>query len=96
MPRNDESRLYMAAQVQGRTLECQADGIRQAHCRLANGQGPPEHVVMKVAALREQLRLAEVLVNDFTTRVSSSLSAIESEPERVSGQLQRVLDRDPG
>lgn len=95
MPRNDDSRSYMAAQVQGRTLERQADGIRQALCRLANGQGPPEDAVIKIAALREQLRLAEVLVIDLTARVSSSRGAIEREPERVSGQLQRVLDRDP-
>ena len=38
MPRTDVSRLYMAAQVQGRTLERQSDGLRQALCRLSAGQ----------------------------------------------------------
>ena len=96
MPRNDESCFYMAAQVQGRTLERQADGIRQALCRLANGHGTPEDVASKIAALREQLRLAEVLAIDLTARVSTSRAAIAREPERVSGQPQRFLDLDRG
>jgi hypothetical protein len=52
MPRNDASRLYTAAQVQGRTLECQADGLRQALCRLSAGQGGLEEALVAVEGMR--------------------------------------------
>lgn len=68
MPRNDESRLYMAAQVQGRTLERQADGIRQALCRLASGQGDLEDLLRKAEGIRLQLDYAENLARELAAQ----------------------------
>lgn len=65
MPRNDASRLYMAAQVQGRTLERQADGLRQRLCRLAEGQGGLPEALMGIEAMRTHLVLAEELAREF-------------------------------
>lgn len=65
MPRNDESRLYMAAQVQGRTLERQADGLRQALCQLASGLGTVQGVSERAEAMRLQLDLAEALAREL-------------------------------
>lgn len=65
MPRNDASRLYMAAQVQGRTLERQADGIRQHLCRLSGGQGDLAEALGAVQAMRQQLQHAENLAREL-------------------------------
>lgn len=65
MPRNDASRLYMAAQVQGRTLERQADGLRQALCRLSGGQGDASEALSAIQAMRLQLSHAEALARDL-------------------------------
>ena len=66
MPRNDASRLYMAAQVQGRTLERQADGLRQALCRLSAGQGGLEEVLAAVEGMRVQLGYADALARELS------------------------------
>ena len=71
MPRNDESRLYMAAQVQGRTLERQADGLRQALCRLSSGQGDLEDVLRKAEGMRLQLAYAESLARELAAQPPS-------------------------
>ncbi len=65
MPRNDASRLYMAAQVQGRTLERQADGLRQRLCALSSGQGDLGAVLTGIEAMRLQLLLAEHLAREL-------------------------------
>lgn len=65
MPRNDASRLYMAAQVQGRTLERQADGLRQALCRLSAWQGGLEDALKAVEGMRVQLGHAEALAREL-------------------------------
>ena len=65
MPRNDASRLLMATQVQGRTLERQADGLRQALCQLASGQGDLQEVIDKAEAMRLQLGFAERLAREL-------------------------------
>lgn len=65
MPRNDASRLYMAAQVQGRTLERQADGLRQALCRLSAGHGGLDEAIAVVQGMREQLVHAEALAREL-------------------------------
>lgn len=67
MPRDDFSRLYMAAQVQGRTLERQADGLRQALCRLSAGQGDLSEALTAVEGMRVQLRHAEALARELAT-----------------------------
>ena len=67
MPRNDASRLYMAAQVQGRTLERQADGMRQALCQLAVGQGSVQDVLKKAEAIRLQLMYSEALARELAS-----------------------------
>lgn len=54
MPRNDASRLYMATQVQGRTLERQADGLRQALCRLSGGVGEFGDTLSTIVAMPQQ------------------------------------------
>lgn len=68
MPRNDASRLYTAAQVQGRTLECQADGLRQALCRLSAGQGGLEEALAAVEGMRAQLGQAEALAREMASQ----------------------------
>lgn len=68
MPRNDASSLYMAAQVQGRTLERQADGLRQALCRLSAGHGELSAALLVLAAMRTQLDLAEKLAHELSDR----------------------------
>lgn len=55
----------MQAQVQGRTLERQADGLRQALCVLASGQGDLGQVLAKIEAIRAQLVLAEKLSQEL-------------------------------
>jgi len=65
MPRNDATRLYMAAQVQGRTLERQADGMRQALCQLAAGRGSVQDVSNKADAIRLQLMYSEALAREL-------------------------------
>jgi len=65
MPRNESSRLYMAAQVQGRTLERQADGLRRMLCGLASGEGSPEGVSHAAQSMRHQLLLAEKLAREL-------------------------------
>lgn len=65
MPRNDSSRFYMAAQVQGRTLERQADGLCQALCRLSAGQGELVEALTAVEAMRTQLVHAEALAAEL-------------------------------
>ena len=65
MPRNDASRLYMAAQVQGRTIERQAEGIRHALCQLAVGQGSVQDVLNKADAIRLQLMYSEALAREM-------------------------------
>ena len=65
MPRNDASRLYLAAQVQGRTLERQADGLRQRLCRLAEGQGGLQEALRAIEAMRVQLVQAEALAREL-------------------------------
>lgn len=67
MPRNDASRLYMAAQVQGRTLERQADGLRQTLCRLSAGEGGLDAALSAISAMRQQLDLAEKLARELNT-----------------------------
>lgn len=50
------------AQTRGRTIERQADGLRRALLRLANGEpGGSEDVAQSVLAMREQLAIAERL-----------------------------------
>ena len=66
MPRNDASRLYMAAQVQGRTLERQADGLRQHLCRLSGGEGDLKEALATVEAMRVQLGQAEALARELS------------------------------
>jgi hypothetical protein len=61
MPRDEASTRHMYAQVQGRTLERQADGLRQALCQLAEGRGGVEEAQRKIAGMRLQLDLAERL-----------------------------------
>lgn len=68
MPRSDASRLYMAAQVQGRTLERQADGLRQALCRLSAGQGCLEDALKAVEGMRAQLGHAEALARELAAQ----------------------------
>ena len=65
MPRSDFSRLYMAAQVQGRTLERQADGLRQRLCALSAGEGDLTDALASIEAMRVQLGLAEKLANEL-------------------------------
>ena len=65
MPRDDASRLYMAAQVQGRTLERQADGLRQALCRLSAGQGDLSETLAVIEGMRVQLGHAEALAREL-------------------------------
>lgn len=67
MPRSDASRLYMAAQVQGRTLERQADGLRQSLCRLSAGEGGLDEALRAIGAMRHQLDLAEKLARELNT-----------------------------
>ena len=68
MPRNDASRLYMAAQVQGRTLERQADGLRQQLCGLSAGQGDLQEALRAIEAMRLQLGQAEALARELTLK----------------------------
>lgn len=68
MPRNDASRLYTAAQVQGRTIERQADGLRQKLCRLSAGQGELSEALASIEAMRLQLGHAEALARELTQR----------------------------
>ena len=64
MPRNDAAHLYMAAQVQGRTIERQADGLRQRLCALSAG-GDLTEALASIEAMRLQLGLAEKLANEL-------------------------------
>lgn len=66
MPRNDASRLYMAAQVQGRTLERQADGLRQLLCALTVGEASVDQVERATEAMRYQLAQAERLARELS------------------------------
>jgi hypothetical protein len=65
MPRDEASTLHMYAQVQGRTLERQADGLRQALCRLADGRAGIEEAQLRIAGMRLQLDLAEKLASEL-------------------------------
>ena len=65
MPRTETSRRYMAAQVQGRTLERQAERLRQLLCRLSGGEGSAEEVTQAADAMRLQLSLAEDLAHEL-------------------------------
>lgn len=55
----------MAAQVQGRTLERQADGFRRLLCGLTNGEGTLGQVQQAAQAMRCQLLLAERLAKEL-------------------------------
>ena len=68
MPRTDASRRYMAAQVQGRTLERQADALRQKLCRLSAGQGDLSEALATIEGMRLQLGQAEELARELTHR----------------------------
>lgn len=58
-------RRQTQAQTRGRTIERQADGIRQELVRLASGEGEIERLLFLVAGIQEQLRLAQALAMEL-------------------------------
>lgn len=63
----------MAAQVQGRTLERQADGLRQKLCRLAAGEGDLEEALRATEAMRMQLDYADSLARQLIRNCQRAL-----------------------
>ena len=58
-----------AAQTQGRTIDRQADSLRRALLRVANGEeGAEEEAAKAVAALRDQLQIVERLATRLAGR----------------------------